>query len=72
LEKSKRKTEGELKVAQENIDEMNKQKNDIENNLKKKEAELHSISSRLEEEQSLVGKLQRQIKELQARYYIPV
>lgn len=35
LEKSKRKVEGELKVAQENIDEMTKQKHDVEQNLKK-------------------------------------
>lgn len=33
----------------------------------RKEAELHQLSTRLEEEQSLVAKLQRQIKELQAR-----
>jgi phage shock protein A len=35
LEKSKRKVEGELKVAHENIDESNKQRHDIEANLKK-------------------------------------
>lgn len=56
-----------MKVAQENIEEIGKQKRDVEGNLQKKEAELHSISSRLEDEQSLVGKLQRQLKELQAR-----
>lgn len=67
LDKQKRKVEGELKVAQENIDEVSKQKRDVESNLQKKEAELHSISSKLEDEQSLVGKLQRQLKELQAR-----
>ncbi len=33
----------------------------------RKEAELHSVSSKLEDEQSLVAKLQKQIKELQAR-----
>ncbi|KAK6025120.1 myosin head [Ostertagia ostertagi] len=53
--------------CQENIDEITKQKHDVEQNLKKKEAELHQLSTRLEEEQSLVAKLQRQIKELQAR-----
>jgi len=34
-EKAKRKTEGDLKVAQENIEELNKQKHDVENNLRK-------------------------------------
>lgn len=35
LEKAKRKVEGELKVAQENIDEITKQKHDIEQTLKR-------------------------------------
>ncbi len=33
----------------------------------RKEQEMHSAGSKLEDEQSLVGKLQRQIKELQAK-----
>lgn len=35
VEKSKRKTEGELKIAQETVDEFIKQKHDMENALKK-------------------------------------
>lgn len=35
LEKAKRKVEGELKVSIENIDEIMKQKHDLEQNLKK-------------------------------------
>ena len=35
LEKAKRKVEGELKVAMENIEEMMKQKHDIEQMLKR-------------------------------------
>jgi len=35
VEKAKRKVEGEVKVAQENIDELNKQKHDVENNLRR-------------------------------------
>lgn len=34
-EKAKRKLEGDLKVAQENIEEINRQKQDVENNVKK-------------------------------------
>lgn len=33
----------------------------------RKEQELHSMSGKLEDEQSLVAKLQKQIKELQGR-----
>lgn len=36
-------------------------------NHSRKESEIHSLGTRLEDEQSLVAKLQRQIKELQAR-----
>lgn len=35
LEKAKRKVEGDLKVANENIEEITKQKHDVENMLKK-------------------------------------
>ena len=35
--------------------------------MNRKEAELTALSSRLEDEQSLVGRLQRQIKELMGR-----
>ena len=35
IEKTKRKVESEVKVAQETIDELNKQKHDIENNLRR-------------------------------------
>lgn len=35
LEKAKRKMEGELKVAQENIDEITTQKHDIEQTMKR-------------------------------------
>lgn len=35
IEKSKRKAEGDLKIAQENVDEFMKQKHEMENALKK-------------------------------------
>lgn len=35
LDKAKRKVEGELKISQENLEELLKQKHDLENNLKK-------------------------------------
>ncbi|KIH63296.1 myosin head, partial [Ancylostoma duodenale] len=67
VEKQKRKVEGELKIAHETIEEITRVRHDQENLIKKKESEIHSLSTRLEDEQSLVAKLQRQIKELQAR-----
>uniref|UniRef100_A0A1I7XLC0 Myosin motor domain-containing protein n=1 Tax=Heterorhabditis bacteriophora TaxID=37862 RepID=A0A1I7XLC0_HETBA len=55
------------KIAQETIEELTRRKHEQDNIIKKKEAEIHSMTSRLEDEQSLVSKLQRQIKELLAR-----
>ena len=86
IEKGKRKVEGELKVAQEAIEELNRQRHDLEQNVKKyggnrenqcwiimdwpkfsfrKDAEIAALTGRLEDEQNLIHKLQRQIKELQ-------
>ncbi|MCP9264595.1 Myosin-4 [Dirofilaria immitis] len=67
MEKAKRKVDGELKVAQENIDEITKQKHDIEQVLKRKEADLMNAAGKLDGEQSMVTKLQKQIKELENR-----
>ncbi|CAB01576.2 Myosin-3 [Caenorhabditis elegans] len=67
IEKAKRKVEGDLKVAQENIDEITKQKHDVETTLKRKEEDLHHTNAKLAENNSIIAKLQRLIKELTAR-----
>ncbi|VDK74209.1 unnamed protein product [Litomosoides sigmodontis] len=69
VEKSKRKTEEELKLAQEAVDEFIKQKHDVENALKKKDTEIASMLSRMDDERSMVNKLQRQLKEQFANYH---
>ena len=51
-EKTKRKIEGELRIASETIQEISKQRQDAENSLKRKEADLYAISVRLEDSQS--------------------
>merc|ERR1711936_48118 len=58
IEKQRRKLEGELKVTQETV-------NDLER--AKKEKDLGSLSSKLEDEQSIVAKTQKTIKEIGAR-----
>ncbi|XP_075588361.1 myosin heavy chain isoform X7 [Dermatophagoides farinae] len=67
IEKNKRKVEGDLKLAQEAVADLEKNKKELETNLQRKEKELQSLASKLEDEQALVAKLQKQIKELQSR-----
>jgi peptidoglycan hydrolase CwlO-like protein len=59
--------EGELRIAQENLDELSKQRQDAENSLRRKEADLYSISVKLEDSQTNAAKLQRLMKENEAR-----
>lgn len=66
-DKSKRKLDGELRIANENLEELNKQRQDAEAALKRKEADVFVISVRNEETQSLAAKLQRQIRDNNAR-----
>ncbi|GIX99464.1 myosin heavy chain, muscle [Caerostris darwini] len=66
VEKNKRKVEGDLKLAQEAVADLEKNKKELEQGLQRKEKEMSSLAAKLEDEQSLVAKLQKQIKELQA------
>uniref|UniRef100_A0A0N5AQ10 Myosin head n=1 Tax=Syphacia muris TaxID=451379 RepID=A0A0N5AQ10_9BILA len=66
-EKAKRKAEGDVRIANEDIEECSRQKQDLESSLKRKENEYSILSSRFESEQATVSKLQRQFKELQVQ-----
>merc|ERR1712088_1260802 len=63
----RRKVESDLKIAQEQATDLERAKKDIENYIVKKEKEIATFTTKLEDEQNLVGKLQKQIKELQSR-----
>merc|ERR1712241_1051228 len=67
MEKQRRKLEGELKIAQETVVDLERTKKEIENMIARKEKDTQGASARLEDEQSLVGKVQKAIKETQAR-----
>ncbi|XP_044572322.1 myosin heavy chain, muscle isoform X32 [Drosophila ananassae] len=67
VEKSKRKVEGDLKLTQEAVADLERNKKELEQTIQRKDKELCSITAKLEDEQVVVGKHQRQIKELQAR-----
>lgn len=65
IEKGKRKTEGDLKLTQEAVADLERNKKELEQTIQRKDKELASLTAKLEDEQALVGKQQKQIKELQ-------
>merc|ERR1712029_795899 len=58
---------GELKVCQETVAELERSKKELEAAVMRKENEISSQASKLDDEQGLVGKVQKSIKELQGR-----
>ena len=67
VEKERRKVEGELKVAQENVADFERTKKELEMSMARKEKDSINFFSRLEDEQCHVAKIQKSIKEQQAR-----
>merc|ERR1712170_62118 len=67
LEKERRKVEGELKVMQETVADLERSKKELEGTIQRKEKDASSLFSKLDDEQALVAKVQKSIKEIQAR-----
>merc|ERR1712213_109820 len=67
IEKQRRKIEGELKVTQESVSDLERSKKEMEANIARKEKDIGGLSSKLEYEQCIVSKMQKGIKETQAR-----
>jgi len=67
VEKERRKVEGELKICQETVADLERSKKELEAAIMRKENEIGSMASKLDDEQSLVGKTQKGIKEMQGR-----
>merc|ERR1711944_273710 len=67
VDKSRRKVESDLKIAQEQTTDLERAKKEMEHYIVKKDKDIGSHTTKLEDEQNLVGKLQKQIKELQGR-----
>merc|ERR1711881_499476 len=67
VEKARRKVEGELKVTQETVSDLERTKKEIEANMARKDKDAGALFSKLEDEQSIVAKVQKQIKENQSR-----
>ena len=67
VEKERRKIEGELKVTQESVADQERTKKELEASIERKEKDAGGLLSKLDDEQSLVAKVQKAIKENQAR-----
>merc|ERR1712123_108294 len=67
IEKLKRQVEGNLKLTQETVSDLERTKIELGQVLQRKEKENSSLNGKIEDEQTLGGKLNTQIKELQAR-----
>merc|ERR1719342_1690403 len=66
-DKERRKLEGELKILQETVAELERSKKELEAAIMRKENEIGGMAGKLDDEQGLVGKSQKVIKELQGR-----
>merc|ERR1719166_129714 len=67
IEKERRKIEGELRIMQETVSELERSREELESAIQRKEKDSGALMSKLEDEQSLVAKVQKTIKEVQAR-----
>merc|ERR1719500_2008759 len=67
LEKQKRKVEGDLKMAQDTVADVERAKRDLETAISNKDKNNHQLAAKLDDEQNLVAKAQKGIKEIQGR-----
>merc|ERR1719153_749005 len=67
IEKQRRKVEGELRVTQESVGDLERQKKELEGTIGRKEKDFAAAASKLDDEQTLVAKVQKSIKEIQGR-----
>ncbi|XP_061906338.1 myosin-4-like isoform X2 [Entelurus aequoreus] len=66
-ERARRKLEGDLKLSLESIMDLENEKQQLDEKLKKKDFEASQLQTKVEDEQALSSQLQKKIKEIQAR-----
>ena len=67
IDKERRKVEGELRITQEQAADLERSRKELEGGIHRKESEITGLGGKLEDEQTLVSKVQKGIKESQAR-----
>jgi len=67
VDRSKRKVEGDLKLAQETVADIERQHKDLEQTYQRKDKDIGGMASRLEDEQGVVSKMAKSVKEIQSK-----
>merc|ERR1711981_792497 len=67
VEKLKRKVEGDLKLTQESISDLDRVKAELNQAVQRKEKESAALAAKIEDEATLGSKYNKQVKELQGR-----
>merc|ERR1719510_1353579 len=67
VEKLKRKVEGDLKLTQEAVSDLERVKSELVGAMQRKDKEIASVSSKIDDEQTLGNKYAKQVKDLQGR-----
>merc|ERR1712127_421055 len=67
VEKDRRNVEGNLKVAQESVSDLERTQKELLAAIERKEKDANALLSKLDDEQSLVAKVQKNIKEGQSK-----
>merc|ERR1711992_226771 len=67
VEKLKRKTDGDLKLTQEAVSDLERVKSELVGAMQRKDKEIASVSSKIDDEQTLGAKYAKQVKDLQGR-----
>merc|ERR1740129_2311502 len=62
-----RKVEGDLKLTQEAVSDLERIKSELTQTIQRKDKEVTSMSAKIEDEQTLGSKYQKQVKELSSR-----
>merc|ERR1712038_1209555 len=67
IEKDRRKVESELKIVQDTASDLERSKKETQLVIVQKEKDISALGAKLEDQQSIVGKMQKNIKECQGR-----
>ncbi|XP_050734450.1 myosin heavy chain, muscle-like [Eriocheir sinensis] len=67
VEKAKRKLEGDVKLTQETVSDLERHYKDMESTIQRKDKEYSIMATKLEEEQGMYSKIQRTLREQQSR-----
>ena len=66
-DRDRRKVEGEMKMLQDTVGELERARKELEGSISRKEKDISDLSHKLEDEQGIVSRVQKSIREYQGR-----